>query len=64
MEIGDVYERKNYQYKVVAKVQHETKEDIFVYLIAQREFGIERVEYFSREREFGNRYEKTNYWLG
>ncbi|MCJ8223732.1 hypothetical protein [Bacillus paralicheniformis] len=63
MEVGSAYERKNFEYKVVAKVPHESKEGEFVYLVAQREFGSDEVEYFKTETEFDTEFEKT-VWLG
>lgn len=63
MEIGKAYTRKNFEYKVVAKVPHETKEDVFIYLIAQREFGFENVKYIIQEHEFTEAFKETT-WLG
>ncbi|UNY48809.1 hypothetical protein P9294_gp094 [Bacillus phage FADO] len=47
--IGDVYERKEYEYTIVAKVPHESKEGIYVYLVSRREFGTEEYHYFTEE---------------
>lgn len=63
MEIGMAFERKGFEYKVVAKVPHESKEGVFVYLIAQREFGTEKVEYYTQEHEFTSAFNKTS-WIG
>jgi hypothetical protein len=62
MELEEVYERKNSQYKVVAKVKHETR-DGYVYLIAHRDFGSDKVTYYETELEFSNAFTKTNTWL-
>lgn len=63
MEIGMAYERKNFEYKVVAKVPHESKEGVFVYLIAQREFGNEEVAYYTQEHGFTGGFKET-IWIG
>jgi hypothetical protein len=63
MEIGKSYERKNFEYKVVAKVPHESKEGKFAYMIAVREYGSETITYNTQEHEFGIAY-KESYWIG
>ncbi|MCY8549356.1 hypothetical protein MOD25_05500 [Bacillus haynesii] len=63
MEVGSAYERKNFEYKVVAKIPHESKENEFVYMIAKREFGSDEVEYYTTETEFKVGFEKTT-WIG
>lgn len=63
MEVGMAFERKNFEYKVVAKVPHESKEGEFTYMIAQREFGSQEVTYYTTEMEFGNGFKQTE-WLG
>ena len=45
--VGETYERKQYEYTVVAKVPHASIEGAFVYLISQREFGTEEYEYYT-----------------
>lgn len=45
-EVGDSYERKNYEYKIVAKVPHESMPGHFVCMVARREFGFEEYSYF------------------
>jgi len=42
--IGDKFERKNYEYEIVAKVKHESKDE-HVYLVKSREFGEDDVDY-------------------
>lgn len=62
--VEDVFERKNYQYKIVSKVKHEST-DGYVYLVARREFGSSEVEYFSVEDGyFDCGYTKADCWLG
>ena len=63
MEIGMAFERKNFEYKVVAKVPHESKEGVFVYMIAQREYGSEEITYFTQEHEFTGAF-KESFWIG
>lgn len=44
--IGDVYERKEFEYIIVSKVPHESELGKFVYLVSRRKFGTEEYEYF------------------
>jgi len=47
--VGDVWDRKQFEYTVVAKVPHAVKEGVHVYLIHQREFSTEEYMYFTKE---------------
>lgn len=47
--VGDVYERKEFEYTVVAKVPHASREGIYVYLVVLRRFGEEEVQYITQE---------------
>lgn len=47
MEIGYTWDRKDWEYTVVAKVPHKNHEGVFVYLIEQRKFGEDDVEYIT-----------------
>jgi hypothetical protein len=47
--IGDVWDRKQFEYTVVAKVKHESKEGTHVYLVSQREFGTDEHNYYIQE---------------
>jgi hypothetical protein len=62
-QVGEVFERKDRQYKIVAHVAHETKET-FVYLVAVREFGSAEVVYTTAEDGSFESYDKTDFWLG
>lgn len=42
--IGEVYDRKQFEYVVVAKVPHESRDGVHVYLVSRREFGTEKYE--------------------
>lgn len=48
-QVGDVYDRKQFEYKVEAKIQHESKMDTFVYLVSRREYGTDDYEYFTEQ---------------
>lgn len=48
-QVGDVYDRKQFEYKVEAKIQHESKKDTFVYLVSRREYGTDDYEYFTEQ---------------
>ena len=63
MEVGMAFTRKDYEYKIVAKVPHESREGLFVYMIAQREYGSDEISYFTQEHEFTDGY-KFSYWIG
>lgn len=49
MEIGYTWDRKDWEYTVVAKVPHKGHDGrgVFVYMIEQRKFGEEEYEYFT-----------------
>lgn len=47
--VGDVWDRKDWEYMVVAKVPHEGIEGVYVYLTSRREFGTEEYHYFMEE---------------
>jgi hypothetical protein len=63
MEIGNAYTRKNFEYLVVGKVPHMAKEGVFVYTIAEREFGAEEINYYTQEHEFGGNGYKETVWV-
>lgn len=46
--VGDVWERKKWEYEVLAKVPHGAKKGVYVYLVSQREFGTEEYMYFTQ----------------
>lgn len=47
--VGDIYDRREYEYRVVAKVPHASKEGYYVYMIEQRKFGEDDCEYYTTE---------------
>jgi len=63
MEVGMAFERKNFEYLVVGKVPHMEKEGVFVYTVAEREFGTDEIAYYTREHEFGEAFKPTE-WIG
>lgn len=67
MKIGEVYERKDRQYKILAKVLNENNDyqERYVYLVAARRFGEDTIDYISSEMEYTEpAFTKTNHWLG
>lgn len=43
--VGDTWDRKDWEYTVVAKVPHASKEGVYVYMVTQRKFGSDDMEY-------------------
>lgn len=58
-EVGDKFERKNWEYMIVAKVKHESQ-DGHVYMVKVREFGEEEVDYKVFDEYAFTAYNKTN----
>lgn len=61
-EVGECFERKNFQYKIVAKVKNEEFPGCYVYLVAMREFGENGIEYIVLSDGCFNGY-KSSHWL-
>jgi hypothetical protein len=61
-KVGDSFERKDMQVKIVAKVKHEKNEG-YVYLFAHRRFNDDNVEYGDAKDGYFSGW-KDSYWLG
>lgn len=47
--VGDTWDRKDFEYQVVAKVPHGEKEGIYVYLISKRKYETDEHRYYVDE---------------
>lgn len=57
MEIGQVYTRKDVEYRVVGKIPNESegKEGQFVYTVAERKHGSDVIDYTIHHNSFSDK---------
>lgn len=55
-EVGYTWERKDFEYEVVASVKHDSNEEVFVLLVKSRNFVYDETEYITMEVFVGKRY--------
>lgn len=56
MKNGSVYIRKDFEYTVISSFPNKNNPDQKIYVIEQRKFGEEEVEYLLQEGEFTTGY--------